>query len=185
MSKRTSITGYTKRGKFVSNGRLALITRTRALFFGLLLVGIGLFILLTFGNVTSLQCRRLETTYVVCEKEVKLLGILSTSEETIAGVEGAWVDERYDDEDGHKYRVVLNTNQGDVPLTAYYSSDRGAKEAKEKTAAQIKAYIQGEGEETLEIRQSTLMGGLMGGFLILAGLSRIFKEAILGRPSDY
>jgi hypothetical protein len=171
--------------KVISEGRLVLTARIKALLFGLLLVGVGLFILLTFGNVTSLQCQRLETSYVVCEKEVQLLGILSTSEETITGVEGAWVDEKYDNEDGHKYRVVLNTSRGDVPLTAYYLSGRGAKEDREDTAAQIKAYVRGEGEKTLEIHQSTLMGGVMGSFLLLVGLSRIFTGAVLGRTSGY
>ena len=141
--------------------------KIRRLIFGLIFSVVGFIVMVLLGQVTVLQCTHPEPSQVVCGREVKWLDVVPISVETIKDVRGAWVDERCD-EDGCTYQVRMETGQGDVPLTGYYSSGQSSKE---KAAAQINDYVAGRGGDTLAIREGFGMWGvLFGGIFVIAGL---------------
>lgn len=152
-------------------------SRIKSLLFGLIFAGMGAVAMIVFGQVSVLRCTYPEPSHLACVKEVKWLGLVPVGEEIISDVRGAWVDESCDS-DGCTYRVELSTGQGDLPLTAYYSS---GERSKSEAAAEINAYVaEGEGE-ALEIREgSGLLGGLIGGIFIVVGLGIAVVGVIRG-----
>ena len=143
-----------------------LTDKIKSMLYGILIAGVGWVIIYVFGQVSMLQCARPESSQVVCVKQVTLLGLMPMREETIMDVQGAWIDESCDD-DGCTYRVVLDTGQGDVPLTVYYSS---GWRSKQETAAQINAYVGGGGGGELEVREGIgIVAALFGGIFMIVG----------------
>jgi hypothetical protein len=153
-----------------------------AVFFGFIFSACGCLFSFIFGQDTTLTCQRVETTQVECLKESKWLGQVSMSEASIQGLEGAWVAESCD-EDGCTYRVEMDTADGRVPLTSYYSS--GAR-SKHETADRINAFLRNPAEGSLTVKSGAGLLGLLLPFVFVAvgpivafsGLVR----AIRGRP---
>jgi hypothetical protein len=143
-----------------------LTKKIKSMLFGFLIAGIGWLVIVIFGQVSTLQCAHTETSQVACIKQVTLLGLMPIREEMVRDVRGAWVAESCDD-DGCTYRVVLNTGEGDVPLTVYYSS---GWRSKQETVTQINEYISRRGDEPLEIREGIgIVAALLGGILMIVG----------------
>lgn len=104
--------------------------------FGLLFACCGVGVFLVFGSTTSLSCERVEPRQVSCLRQVRLLGF-TVREETLPRVFGATIDESCDS-DGCTYRVVLQTEAADMPLTAYYSS---GLQRKEQVVSELNAFL--------------------------------------------
>jgi hypothetical protein len=141
--------------------------RVNSMLFAPPFVAVGLVIALFFGQVSVLECVHPEPSQVVCEKEVRLLGLVPVGRETIRDVRGAWLDDNCDS-DGCTYRVVLRTDGSDVPLTSYYAA---GQRAKEEMADRINTYVEQESEGLLRLRAgSALLGGLLGGLFVAVGV---------------
>jgi hypothetical protein len=126
-----------------------------AVIFGAIFSACGCIMGFIFGQQTVLTCTRPEPAQIECGMQKSWLGLVPLGKESLQNLEGARVDESCD-EDGCTYRVELDTRGGFVPLTAYYSS--GVK-SKQEAADQINAFVQDPGEDSLEVKGSV---GLLG-----------------------
>jgi len=153
--------------------------KAQMLLFGLIAICLGIMALILGGQTTVLRCTRPEPSRVVCVKQVKWLGAVPVREETVEDVRRAVVDEHISGVHRKRsYRVELISSQGNVPLTAYYSTPYWQYE---ETAAQINAYLKSDAEDTFEIREgNALLAILPGGGLIVAGLVLIFQKGRRG-----
>ena len=135
---------------------------------------LGAVFFVVFAQATSLDCARREPREIVCERESVLLGRVQMRQDSIRGLRGAWVDESCDD--GCTYRVVLTTDEGDVPLTGAYTSDQRTKV--EITRA-INGFVEGDAR-TLQVedRPPALLMALPILFMIIgpvATLASLFR----------
>jgi hypothetical protein len=137
-----------------------------AALFGLVFTACGCLASYIFGQQTTLTCTRLEPIQIECVKQSKWAGLLPLGEESIRHLQGAGVAQSCD-EDGCTYRVELDTTEGTVPLTAFYSS--GSK-SKQETADRIDAFVQNSRERSLTVKSDAgLLGFLLPCVFIFAG----------------
>lgn len=155
--------------------------------FGFVFAAAGICAGAFFGQTSTLDCRRLESTVVDCRLQSDLLGY-PISEREVGRLQSAWVDVS-SDSDGDTYRVVLLGSDGETPLTSYYSS---ARKNREETAAAINAYLANPSQETLHIEQAdrwiflltgafVTIGFLSIGFGILQGFFNLLRRLNIGR----
>lgn len=139
-------------------------------FMGWILIGAGILVLYIFGQTYTLSCQRLEMENPTCVREARWMGRIQIGERTIEGLSGASVGESCDD-DGCTYRVNLHAEEGQVPLTGYFSSGR---DEKERTAQRINDFVAEPDVKTLEVEAG---GGLwvvlFMGLFMLAGLGMV------------
>lgn len=130
-----------------------------AILFGVSSAAIGLLFLFIFGQHIELTCTRQASQGVVCEKRQSFLGLIPGKEQTLTGLSGAYVEENCDS-DGCTYRVMLQTETDDLPLTVPYSS--GA-DPKERVAREINEFVRGS-RPTFELQEgpNTLVLLLLG-----------------------
>ena len=134
--------------------------------FGAIFALVGCIVLLVFGQTATLDCERVESTQISCEKQSRLLG-MTVSRRSISRLQGARMDESCD-EDGCTYRVELRTDQGIVPLTAFYSS---GSQSKQKTADQINAFVQDSKEKSLTFKEGMgWLGIVFPGVFVVTGM---------------
>jgi len=150
------------------------------LFFGFVFSACGCLIAFFFGQDGFLTCTRVESSQVQCLQETKWLGIVPLGEKEIQNLTGARVVENCDD-DGCTYRVELDTDQGRVALTSYYSS---GEKAKREIADQINTFIQNpRSDGPLNVKSSIGPWGfilplifiLVGPLVALSGLWRAIR----------
>jgi len=122
---------------------------TFLILFGFIFAAAGICAGAFFGQTSTLDCRRLESTVVDCRLQRDLLG-MPVSETEIGQLESAWVDVSSDSE-GDTYRVVLQGPNGETPLTSFYSSSRPGKD---ETVEAINRFIGNAAETSLKIEQS-------------------------------
>ena len=136
--------------------------------FGLIFAGIGLAVITGFGKVVTLNCDRVAPVQSNCQlKSAGLLGI-SPQERKLEALEGAKV-ERSTSSDGAAFRVVLVTNQGEVPFTEYYSSGENGKQ---EIATQISTFLGNSQASSLTLQQDDRWFMLMiGGVFVVVGLA--------------
>jgi hypothetical protein len=136
--------------------------------FGLIFAGIGLAVITGFGKVVTLNCDRVAPVQSNCQlKSAGLLGI-SLQGRKLEALEGAKV-ERSDSSDGAAFRVVLVTNQGEVPFTDYYSSGENGKQ---EIATQISTFLGNSQASSLTLQQDDRWFMLMiGGVFVVVGLA--------------
>jgi hypothetical protein len=149
-----------------------------AVIFGTIFSACGCLMGYFFGQQTTLNCLWLEPMQIECNMKKNWLGLVPLSEETIRGLEGAMVGKSCD-EDGCTYRVELNTADGVVPLTAFYSS--GYK-SKQEMADRIAAFVQEPTQDPLLVKANTgLLAYVTALIFILAGpvivLSTLFRRS--------
>ncbi|MDF1515785.1 MAG: hypothetical protein P1S60_18405 [Anaerolineae bacterium] len=94
-------------------------------------------IYLLFGQVATLECERQIEARPSCIVSRSLAGF-TYKEQAISGLIDAWVDASTDSDDDPIYRVVLETDQGSIPLTTFYSSGR---QMKIQAATSIDSYL--------------------------------------------
>lgn len=151
-----------------------------AVLFGAVFTACGCLMSFIFGQQTTLNCTRVESTQIECSKQSKWVGLVPLGEESIQNLEGARVDENCD-EDGCTYRVELNTADGIVPLTSFYSS--GSK-SKQKTADRINAFVRNSSESSLAVEGGAGLLGILfplifvlaGPLIVVSGLFRAIRS---------
>ena len=137
-----------------------------AVIFGTIFSACGCLMGYFFGQQTTLNCLWVEPMQIECNMKKSWLGLVPLGEESVRGLEGAMVDESCD-EDGCTYRVELDTADGIVPLTSFYSS--GSK-SKQKTADRITAFVQEPMQDSLLVKANAgLLAYVMAFVFILAG----------------
>ena len=135
----------------------------------LLLVAIGLVSLLLtplwlpkIAETNTLTCERLPGAPPSCTLERSLFG-LRVNQEEINGLQGAYVEHSTDDEGDILYRVILRTQQGNVPL----SRSHGSNYERQATAVgQINAFVTDATTTDLSMRLNSGAGWLLGVVLI-------------------
>jgi hypothetical protein len=93
------------------------------------------------GQVNTLDCQRVERTYINCTIETAWLGWLAMGETPVYGLQEAavWADCDDDDDGGCVYRIDLTTEQGDVSLSPPAASGRDTP--KRETVRRINLFI--------------------------------------------
>jgi hypothetical protein len=133
---------------------------------GLSFFACGALFLAIFGQRYTLTCARPEPSQLTCERAGTWLGLISTGKRPVAGLSGAWVDESCD-EDGCTYRVELDSTEGPVGLTGYYTSGYDDKAA---TAAEINGWLQQGGDTLVVAEDSGILGVLLPAVFMLLGI---------------
>lgn len=105
------------------------------LILSVIFVGAGLFFLYLLGQQTTLICMRTDAMEQ-CAMHTSWMNLVQLNSRTIEGIRSAWVEEQCD-EDGCTYRVVMRTDQGEIPLGRAFSSGEAPKQQK---AEQINAF---------------------------------------------
>ncbi|MBD1863755.1 MULTISPECIES: hypothetical protein [Trichocoleus] len=136
--------------------------------FGLIFAGAGLAAIATFGKVVTLNCNRTAPVQSNCQlKAAGLLG-LAAQETALDSLQSAKV-ERSSSSDGDTFRVVLVTNQGEVPFTDYYSSGENGKQ---EIATQISTFLSSPQASSLTLQQDDRWFMFMfGSVFVIAGLA--------------
>ena len=133
--------------------------------FGLVFAGFGILFLVIFGQGATLRCSRPEPSQITCQRETRWLNRLSTGSETIAGMSQAYVTESCDD--GCTYRVELDTVQGPVALTSYYTS---GYDDKADVAQKINEFLSDPDAPPMEVNSDAgLLAVLLPVFFIVVG----------------
>ncbi len=104
----------------------------------LVFVVLGSVLTVVLGQTITLACTRQEPIHIICERESTFMGFRLGKPQTIEGLEGAWVEESCDED--CTYRVMLQADRGNVPLTSSYSSGASPKD---EMAGRINAYVNG------------------------------------------
>nr|WP_290223594.1 transmembrane domain-containing protein [Trichocoleus desertorum] len=136
--------------------------------FGLIFAGIGLAVITGFGKVVTLNCDRTAPTESNCQLKAAGVFSLTPQERKLEALEGAKV-ERSNSSDGAAFRVVLLTNQGEVPFTDYYSAGENGKQ---EIATQISTFLGNSQASSLTLQQDDRWFMLMiGGVFVVVGLA--------------
>jgi hypothetical protein len=125
----------------------------------------ALAIIIFYGRRITFTCQRVEPTQGNCQ--LMSFGLLGSNEITIPlnQLQGAKVDES---SDGDTYRVVLLTNDGDVPFTPICSSGAGEKQ---KNVNLINAFIGNTEKTFLRVQQDDRLSAyFLGGIFLIGGL---------------
>lgn len=149
---------------------------------GWIWVAVGLFIIVIFGQTSTLMCERVESDQVRCRLKSGFLGIVF-SETEIHHLQSARVEVS---KSSDTYRVMLVSNSGNVPLTSHYSG--GGQSDKERMAGRINAFIASPNQPSLEIRTTSwfvYIGGavfvLAGLFIVVGGIAGLKKKLLKNR----
>jgi len=105
------------------------------LILSVIFVGAGLFFLYLLGQQITLICTR-TGAMEQCTLHTSWMNLVQLNNRTIEGIRSAWVEDQCD-EDGCAYRVVMRTDQGEIPLGQAFSSGKASKQRK---AEQINAF---------------------------------------------
>lgn len=184
------------RGKKSSKAGSKKATTPRGffIFFGLAIAVIAAAILWFNGRVSTLDCRRLESTRIDCTVATRWLGLLPLEQQTVPQLQGASVDQSCsrDENDPNStetciYSVELATAAGVVPLSPAPASG-GNEEHKYDVVAQINTFVNNPTMPTLHTEQTELgpqtivLGLVLLVGLIMAGLNA--GRAMAGRRKE-
>lgn len=115
-----------------------------SILWGLFFSGIGLVTMFFITRTVHLTCERPPESAVSCVLDATFFNLIDLEHKGLRNVSAADIQQRYDEDDGeYTYRVVLQTNQGIVPLVVPYSS---GLRTKEQQVAEINAFIQSDAE---------------------------------------
>lgn len=139
--------------------------RSNNILFGLFFMGMGSIFLFAFWEVSLLECRRVTSDQVNCQLKHTLMRLVPLSTRDVDRVASAQVDESCDS-DGCTYRVTLNTDNGPVGLTPFYSS---GYEPKQSAAREINQQLANNQQGEFTIR-----AGGTDGMTCFAGIPMLF-----------
>ncbi|MBN1264174.1 MAG: hypothetical protein JXA25_01685 [Anaerolineales bacterium] len=142
----------------------------------------GLFFLFIFSADTSVHCERTEADMVNCMLLQTWFGLIDREKGPVTGLEGAWIEENYDSEDDSTtYRVVLDSQRGDIPLTSAFSS---GYQGKADLVLQINQFLSNVGENELDISTGTPVLPMLIGVVLLLSSPALLIGMLLrkGRP---
>ncbi len=129
----------------------------QSVFVAILMAGGSLLAMYFFGSTVNLNCERDSTGAVNCTRDQNWLGLLEGSTKPVPGLQRAVIQENYDD-DGSTYRVALRSEQGDIPLSAAYTS---GYEDKADLASQINTFLSDPAQTTLEVSTGIPIAGVL------------------------
>jgi hypothetical protein len=141
------------------------------LFLSIVFVGLGLLFSYIMGIVTTLECSRPESGQV-CNLERSWMGLVKLTDRPLRQVQSAWVEENCDD-DGCTYRVVLETDQGQLPLGTAYSSGSSSKQ---EQADQVNAFVKNSSISQVNVQAG---GGL---WMVIPLIFLVIGVGIVARP---
>ncbi|MBD0346025.1 MAG: hypothetical protein ICV63_14620 [Coleofasciculus sp. Co-bin14] len=148
-----------------------LKTARSTVLYGSACVVTGLAIIVLGGKRITLTCQRVEPTQGNCQ--LVSSSLLGSNEITIPlnQLQGAEV-EVDEDSDGNTYRVVLLTNDSDVPFTLLWTSN--ARE-NEKNVNLINAFVVNAGKTSLRVQQDDRLSAYCWGglFILIGGLTML------------
>lgn len=133
-------------------------------------VGVGLLFLYLLGQQTTLICTRTDDLEQ-CTLRTSWLNLVQLNHRAVEGIRSAWVEEQCDD-DGCTYRVVMRTEQGEIPLGQAFSS---GKASKQKKADQINAFAS---QQRNDVKVSEGGGGwsLIPVIFVILGIGLVFRS---------
>ena len=105
--------------------------------FAILFLFMGIVFSFYTGNRIHIQCDRISSGRVDCQIQTRWYGLLPLNELQVQAVDSAFLDEHCEDNDC-AYRVVLVTHNAEIPLTAFYSAQKGPKLA---AAERIQSFL--------------------------------------------
>lgn len=143
------------------------------LFLSIIFVGLGLLFSYLLGIVTTLECSRLESAQT-CNLERSWMGLVKLTDRPLRQVHSAWVEESCDD-DGCTYRVVLETDQGQLPLGTAYSSGSASKQDK---ADQVNAFVENASITQVKVQDGGGLWMLFPLIFIAVGLVMVARPLI-------
>lgn len=131
--------------------------------FGLVFLLVGLKISFGGDYLTILKCNRIEPTQINCEIVAKNWLGQQTDPIPVTNLQGSQVEVN-DDSDGDTYRIVLMTQNSQIPLTNSYSSGLGTNHYENNLL--INSFIQASEQNSLTIQQDDRLIVMLG--LVLA-----------------
>lgn len=123
---------------------------------GVLFLTMGFVTFLLFGQVAVLECTRTQISKPSCVLSHTLVGF-TFKEQAVPGLNRARINESIDSDDDATYKIFLETDNGDIPLTFYYSSGKSEKQA---AVTEINTYLVDREEQILDV-QYRFGNGLM------------------------
>jgi len=129
-----------------------------------------------------MHCERTAANMINCTQSQSWFGLYEREKDPITGLQGAWIEERYDSDDNDTtYRVVLETQQGNVPLTNAFSSGYSTKA---DTVQQVNEFVRNSTENSAEISTGNpVVMMLIGAALLLfSPFQLIFSIIRKGQP---
>ena len=126
------------------------------------------------GFNSKATCEYIEPEQIDCAISRTIYSLAPVGTVTAHGVNQAWVDRNCDED--CTYRVVLTTEDGDVPVTDMYSS---GYDDKRQLADDINTYLAASGSDPVEFRSSIMSS--MGIFILLPILFFIIGVLTMAR----
>lgn len=122
----------------------------------IILAVMGLLFIYLIGQKTQISCNRPSGNEVDCLIKSVWMGRITVSSREASGVQNAFVDSDYNDEENSTtYRVVLTTKTGDVPVSRAYSSGNIKKN---ELASDINSFIKGQTSTDVEFSYKSTGG---------------------------
>lgn len=128
----------------------------------------GLLFMVVFGQRSTLECQRLESTLVTCQVQRDFLGVPVSNSE-LRQVRRAAVAVS-SDEEGDTYRVQLVNDETVLPLTVYFSS---GSRGKYDQAGQINAFLSDPARVDYRTEEMNWFALLLSAFFAVAGLGML------------
>jgi len=123
-----------------------------------------------FGQVSSLECARVQTDNLNCILLHTLVGF-TIKEQPINELNNARVVERRDSDGDLTYKIILETGQGDISLTTYSSS---GMQNKVNLIELINAFLEDSQEQKLSVQYGGGLSLLLPFIFVLLGMLEIF-----------
>ena len=139
---------------------------------GAIFVGVGVLVMIGLGQVSTLQCDRIEPTQIACTLTARRFLKKHITPIPNGQLQGAEVEVHHHQKGGVTYRVILITKTSKIPLTEAYTFDEGKKRQK---ANQIDSFINNSEQSSLEIQQDNRwIIYPFGGLFVVAGCIEMF-----------
>lgn len=148
------------------------------LIMGLVFVLVGFAVFFFLGQVASLDCSRIEAGTPDCHLTQSLLGF-TIKEQHIEKLIDARVVENRDSDGDATYKIILETREGNIPLSTYTSS---GKQNMMNIVAEITTFLQKSQEQSLSVHYGGRSSQIMPLVFLLVGLVEVIF-GILARKS--
>jgi hypothetical protein len=143
---------------------------------GLFFIGGGIFIIIMFSKLTILECLRSEpsTNQGQCQLISQgIIGSKTTKTIAIKSLQGAKIEESRDSDGDSTYRVVLLTQEGNIPFTKDYSS---GKFGKEKNMNEVRNFLSNKNQTSLKLKQDDRWWFIVGVAFGIIGISLVLGK---------
>ncbi len=146
--------------------QISNMAKIQSLLFSLTFIAVGLMSIILFGKVTNLDCNRYQKNQITCQLESS--GLLGKKLTEIKQIQGSEVKRRRSDDGDYTYRVLIKYENGETPLTDYYSSGRSEKY---EQVEQINSFINNPEIPNLKVKNDKRwLAYPLGGIFIVIGV---------------